>query len=227
MRDAAICVSPCRRHCARESFGLQRLYPPPPRRLPPRQGLGSADACMPEFPSDPDTPANLPYNIITMPEASLTVQPSVASIAECQAACSNNARCTYFAFYDYNTSAASSGSAQCFLRLQATAVEAIPGFNPTTSRNAILFELREGVYATFSALNAAEATAIGITRADGLTWEAARSACRSDASCIGMALSDTPNAWRTFAGVRWPRATAKVRAFGATLNSWVADSVTG
>lgn len=192
---------------------------------PYHQAVGSAEACAREFPSDAGAPTALPYDIINMPPASLTVQPEVTTLASCQQACAASVRCTYFAFYGYNTSAPSTGAAQCFLRLQAADVTAMAGFAPATSTLAILFEVREGVYTAVPALNADDAAGVGTTLAAGLTWDAARAACQRQAACVGMALGTTPNSWRLFGGSAWNEAVGKVRVFGPTLNSWVPNSL--
>lgn len=181
---------------------------------------------MREFASDPDKPSGLPYDVVSLPAASLSVQPNITTLAGCQSACSGSTLCTYFVFHDVNTTEGTSPS-QCFFRLQGTPVAAMAGFAPTTSTAAILFEVREGVYAVFTALNADEATAIGTTLASGLTWEAARTSCQREALCAGLAVGSAANSWRVFSGTFWPGATAKVKAYGAILNSWVPESTSG
>lgn len=208
---------------------LRPFYPcraPAPPHPDSRQAVGSVEACAREFPSDPGVPTAMPYSIITMPPASLTVQPAVTTAASCQSACSASARCTYFAFYEYNTSAPSAGAAQCFLRVQAADVTVMAGFAPASSTLAIMFEVREGVYAAYPALDADDAAGVGTTLAAGLTWDAARAACQRQPACIGMALGTTANSWRLFSGSAWPEAVGKVRVFGPTLNSWAYNSLT-
>lgn len=185
------------------------------------QGLGTDDACAREFPSDAGRPGNMPYDIISMPPASLTLQPGLFTMAACQSACSASARCTYLAFYD--NSQASANASQCFFRLATADVTAIANFSPTTSTLAVLFEVREGVYAAYPALSADDAAGTGSTIASGLTWDAARSACQQQGACVGMAVGPTANLWRLFSGTAWPFAAGKVRVFGPTLNSWIPD----
>lgn len=174
---------------------------------------------MREFPSDAGKPTYLPYSTIMMPTASLTLQPGLTTAAACQDACSASARCTYLVTIDD----AGNGTSQCFFRLAAADVAAMAGFNPANSTLAVLFEVREGLYAAYPALSAADAAGVGITLAAGQTWDAARAACAGSAACVGMALGATPNSWRLFSGSAQPYASGKVRVFGATLNSWVPD----
>lgn len=206
----------CGSHAARQGRHL------PTHCHSSNQGTRTADGCAPEFVTDADRPSHLYYDIIPMAPDSLTVQPNITALDGCQAACTGNARCTYFVHYGYNATGATEAS-QCLHRLQAAAVTAIAGFDPENATLAILFEVREDLYTVYPAFNADDAFAAGVTLATGLNWEAARSTCRSMSPCVGMSVSTTANSWRLFSGMRWEGAVGKVRVVGAALNSWVPD----
>lgn len=173
---------------------------------------------MGEFTTDGNLPNQLTWDIIPMDAGSLTVQPTVTTRTACQALCSGDDRCQYFAWYDYNVTAGS--QTQCFTRRAAAAVAPIAGFAPTTSTNAVLFEVKEGLYAVYAATDAAT---IGTTISTGLPWSTAKPACDGNPACVGLAVGSGANSWRLFGAADWEGATGKVKVVGPTLNSWVAE----
>ena len=82
----------------------------------------------------------LSADIINMTATSLTEQLTAADQSACQAACSANTKCQYFVWYAYKGAINAASQAQCYLRLAAQAITAVP--LTQTSTNPVAFEVR-------------------------------------------------------------------------------------
>lgn len=89
--------------------------PQNPHTQPPQfhtpQGISTQDECVGEFPSD-GLYNYQSWDLIPMPATSLTVQPLLNTIADCQGGCSAEGRCQYFEYYDGNAA-----GGKCYFRL--------------------------------------------------------------------------------------------------------------
>lgn len=114
-------------HCLRHSL---RLFP----RL---QGVFTPEDCFPEFVTDGDQPTSLPWDYIPMNRTFLSASASANTTLACQAACKASTACQYYEFQPHALSAE-----QCLLRLASGPILKLASFEPATSVDAILFEVR-------------------------------------------------------------------------------------
>ena len=97
---------------------------------------------MPEFNTDGNLPSYLTWDIIPMKTTYLTAQPGVQSQTLCQAACSNNAACQYYAWYNYTGAVVPTSADQCYLRIGPQAVVPVDLLSASNVVNAVGFEVR-------------------------------------------------------------------------------------
>ena len=56
-----------------------------------------------------------------------------------------------------------------------------------------------------------------------MNFATAKAACDADASCVGLAATAADNThWRTFKGSLYEGTVTKIKAYGPSINCWVA-----
>ncbi|KAI8470423.1 MAG: hypothetical protein J3K34DRAFT_521329 [Monoraphidium minutum] len=191
-----------------------------------REGAWSPEECYGEFITDGASEQNfLWWDIILHNDSSrleLTTTTPPNTKEACQTACSGDAQCQYFVFYDKSVTY---GDNTCYLRKAGDLTRIGNGTTDDAWWNEpgmsiVLFEIKEGsyvVYPKYAAETIGEPLSLTGSTSD---FKAMRTACDNHQSCIGLTY-DVGAGWQGFKGTLWEDAVGKVRVKGESINSWV------
>ena len=102
-------------------------------------------------------------------------------------------------------------------RVRATPNCTAPNLTCSPPTTALVEQVKQGVYAVYSAISAQDAATVGTELQVG-SFAAMKAYCDATPACIGLSVGSDSAAWRAFSGIKWADAVGKVRVVGETLN---------
>ena len=182
-----------------------------------RVNTSTPEDCVPEFPSNGGSPSKYTFDYFAgLGGLGTDASSSGTTQALCQTACGAN--CIFFTFANTTDGA----TCQIFAATttpDATNTKIAAGVPPTPL---LLLEVKPQIYVSYP-VDATLAGAIGTTISSEVNFATAKAACDADASCVGLAATAADNThWRTFKGSLYEGTVTKIKAYGPSINSWVA-----